>query len=1642
MAKKRLNRKVALIGSVVFVVAAFVVILAVLYFSRDPHKFIAEGDTALKLAQETTDPDQRKEIFRQVERKYGKAMGLAKTDELKVAILYRIAELYKSSEEWRKVLGCWTKIISLDKKDVPARYAMLKYLYIAAQSSPGSIWQDVSEQASEFIEIIEKPGADGELASMETSKLEIDELKQKQESAHRLGPYLYLIRGRANLETARLGLVTNREETLKQAVADLEKAQQSEPENTDAYLFLAQAATLRGDIETRKGDIDAEKTGRSEALAILKQGVDAAQDGVQANVNLLVTKYSFTKGDTEPNVQSRILAMEPEFVALENKFSSNPETFSAIASFYADYRLGYVYLDKAITAIDKAIKLDPNNVEYATLAATLYGKKYNIFNTKDDLNRANNIIRQALTLPDAQETTGPRSMVTRINQIRLHSMLILNHLGLILDSKMLVDEAEGQQMLTEAQQSVRKIEQLYGSGDDPQVIKWQGMAELAQARLNNEDPSAAIRKLYNTYTQLKASARSDASLSYILAKVFANSSESGAVGEFLSDAILHGIETLHPNARLDYSDLLIKATLWTWAVMGIDIFEQHCGVTDRSRILRIRANILARDFEEAQRNLEQIPHEDPNRMELTAAILTGKCRQIRYILEKRKEKPRAGIALQKILSQRTQQAEIEQRSTEQLTQDLKSHLSAFIESMDKLLPKDPNLVPNAMMTSLCEDAIATGHLDMATAITDKYLKYDPDNSTGLFYKRLLAEPEPANITDEKRKSIREEVITQIADPIRQTLTLGAFYQMNDEPDKAAEQFKKLAGVSGAKATLAADDSTHKRAAGYLFEIALDKKDWDLADSISQLAKHENMDDCSGDLYAARVALAKGQYETALAKIDSTLKQRPVFGYGYLFRARINALLGKEEAALADTRTAATINPLDKAITKDFAYQLYERNQRLGSSVSSAQLAEMKSALDWAIGLNPEDTRLMSFYAEYISDSDPERALALRQSLQENAPSIQNSLLLARMATRLAAEEAGKRRDALFQMAQTTLEQAKSIDPQNPAVLESYAEYYRQTGQSEKAEQMLAEQSLLLWRHFLRSGQYDEAKNVLEQSLEKNPKDVNTIKGLLLVAERASDKDAVKKYLDQLISVENTPDNHLSLVQTYLKMGLVSEGEQKLASFREKYPADGRGLFLAAWLSMRQGHLKEAMKMINKRLESDQSDSSAWLLRGNLNYMMADYQQAIMDLKQSKVLLDSPATRLLLARTYLRTGHREDAITELKPTAEDPQAPDEARLLLEEIYRRLGRKEQIEQFYTTMIEKLPDSVLWHIKAGGFAGETEDYETAEKEYQIALTKSEQRGRPNIEALGGYLKSLLLSKKFDKLFQDAGKYIDGNLATMAYYRMAEAKLKLGDRVSAVQYCTNAVQKAQTDENIPIQIQNMFYLVGDKEVEQLCNQKLQENPDSYTANLAMLTLCKLRGDYNKAIQYIDNCLKNAGENEPRQEKSLMQKAEIFILNFYKTSDNSNLKEAIKAYESLLEKKPNNTYVLNNISYILAENNLDLDKALEYAKRICEMRPDEPGYLDTYALALYKKGQFAEAMRVSQSALQQYQAQGILPPAVAYEHLGQSLEGIGELSQAHAAYEQALETGGKNLDKSTKERINASLERLGKNKSGETEQK
>jgi tetratricopeptide (TPR) repeat protein len=1322
------------------------------------------------------------------------------------------------------------------------------------------------------------------------------------------------------------------------------------------------------------------------------------------------------------------------------KFDSSARAHLELAGFYK--RLGPKELDKAMKAVEKAIELDKEDVACAMEAANLHYRRFSVYGERSSLYRALEVAKNALTLPDAKEASGPQRLANRMNRIVLNLLLANCYVEQVLEPCEIRTEEQTKEWLTNASQAVHEIEQILGSGEDPQVVMWLGMLELAKGNKN-----IAIRKLYAAYEQLKASGIEDvqpslvqryyARLSRVLAKTFHDTSEIGAVRNFWTSALRTGIAENNPEALLDYADVLLTLRDTDGALGAVNFFENQYWTNERSRALRISIYCEANQFDEAEDELADARPDDPNTVKLKLELVNAKITQLRIAIRRKQTADSLGPAFREVLG-------VDKEGIEPQLTELEGYRDAFAELVGKLLSTEPNAVEEAAIVTVCGNYIEEGKVEQARAIVNQFLEYFPVNTTALVYKNILSETEPGKISEQRRREIEEQVLSDIADPAEKPLKLGLFYQRYNEPNKAAEEFKKIlkmeilqeGGVEMLTLGQAEEITNAQRlAADYLLGIALAGSDWELAGKVVDVVRSRNIDECEGNFVAARLAVAKEDYKDALARVEECLRQKPVFSNALMLRSNINSALGNELASVEDAQRATSLNPLNGTIAKGLALGLYRRNQELGDNVLSDQLIEARTALDRAIPLNPGDLGLRSFYAESISATEPMRALAIRQNLQRTAPSIENAVLLGRLATETAIRSPNaERKEALFAIAAAAFEQAKAIDPYDKTMLNYYSAYYRVRGEDETAQQLLvdAQDQSLLWQHHFRSGRLEDAKDVLEQMYQADTNDAEVVRGLLLIAEKTVNQQAAKEYSEELLSLQSNAENHLLVVQTFLRIGLIKEAEYQLQSIKERYPEEARALLLEAWLAMRQGRLKEALQLTNRNLENNQDDAMAWRIRGEINILRADYGQAIIDLKRSKSLLDEPVTRVALAKAYRRAGRYEDAITELKSTIIQPQVPAEAMQLLEEILLQRGRKEDLRRFYDGIVSGPAGSVFWCNRAAAFEIAEGNFDNAVRLYQHAWQVSTESGRADVAALDGYLQALVLSGNLDKVFEEAGKHVDGEFAAVAFFRMADAKYELGDRASAVEYCHKAVDKAGTNALFMSDIvQKMNSLLGSRETLAYCEEKLQSEPDSLAANLAMFNLTNLNGEYNKAIGYIDKCLQIIGPDSPDKVNYTMRKAEMLTLAYAKTSDKSYLDRAIAAHESLLAEMPNNASVLNNLAYLLAENGERLTDALEYARRAHEARPNDPGFLDTYSYVLYKNGRYAEADEFLQAALQQYEQTKVSTPPEVFEHLGMIKEALGAPVEAVAAYEQALETGADKLPPPVVERVKSAVERL-----------
>jgi tetratricopeptide (TPR) repeat protein len=1663
MARRRLNKKVVLMGSTVFLLLALGAVAVILKLSRNPAQFIADGDAA-KAAGD----------YESARRSYARAIGLTRSSQDKIDLYFKLADVFNQTQDWRSILGCWQQIVTSDPQNLRARVGRLKYAYILADSLSGvgqsmnDYWEEALKQTTELMEVAQKAGVLNEpLAQWEPSFGAAEE-RRWAGGITRVGPCLYLIRGRAAMEMASLGSVTSPDELLAQAEGSLQKAKEMDPNNQDIYYYLARVVLQRGENAASRGNLGQKEAAARQADTILAEGVKATGNAPQACVNFVTRKFAVARTGRVAAARAQMQALQPEYQGLVEKFPENANAFAVTAEFYSVYSayLGSTAaaeaLNRAIDAAEKAATLDRNSVLYARFTSRLYYRKYSLLGNEAALRRAMELAERALTLPDAQDVAGPRQYARQVSRLSLCASLT----GWYVERMLTLDKSSPQraEMLTKAETAVHEIEQIRGSGQNPQVVMWQGMLDLARGNTGK-----AIRNLYAAYEQIKAASapqERDAFLSCTLANIFKGTTEIGAVIEFLGSTLGAGIIDTKPNVLLDYAETLLRARSYDMVLNAVGIFDERFGPTERSKVLRIEALIAKGHIPEAEEAVLRLSSADPNALRLGVSLTRAKASQLRNALRQERGSENSPIPLPSVKADDNGNGG---QSGQTLTAELRNLERQQADLMLQLLKAAPAAAEEQDVLQVCESLIGQKETATAKEIVDAFLKHAPESVEMLSYAGLLSEPDPSSCPEPRRREIREQAIRSIKDPLRRSIELGLLYQQQEQPDKAVAQWQEVLGATTAQAAgeepsylRAKQLSPRHEAASYLFDLARRQKNWSLAEEVANIAKQDNLDDCGGYLFAARLAFAKGENKEALSHLDECLRQRPIFSYGYMLRGNVQAALGNQLASIEDLKKAAGLNPMDPLVAKALANALYVRNRQLGDRLSSEQELEAKQAVERAIHLDPRDISALTAYAEMVGKDEPTKALALYQAIQVSTPSVPNAVVLGKLATQVALKETDEtKKRAFFAVAESAFQQARRMEPGNQFMLENYAEYYRARGENDKAMQLLAESkdSQLLWRHYFRTGRFDEAVKLLQQMYTEPANRVDALKGLILIAEEVADGDAVKKYSEELLALEDNLANRMGQIRAYLDIGLVQDAQLKLQSLKEKYPDEPMILLMEALLAKRQGDLDRALDLVNRNLQGNQGNAAAWRLRGEIGFLKGEYDQAVADLRKSRSLEDDPVTTIMLAKAYMVAGRAEEAISELKGILDKPGTPREARLLLESIYLKLGRNDAVKQLYADTLAQDPENVGWLNRAATFAINQRDYARAEDLYEKAY-RLKQKDASNqapadavrdlnfTAALDGYLLSLILGagesaaagpawhpEKVKKVFEEGGKYVDTPYGAAALCRMAEAKKKLGDVEAARDYCRKAVDKAWNNERMALEVLSRVYLLmGSDEVSKYCTERLRTDPSSLAANYTMFNLAKIEEDYDEAVSYIDKCIALCPADTPQHTEYIAQKAQILAIAHKKTSDNAYLEKAVGVYESLLEKTPknNNSVVLNNLAYMLAQSNLRLADALEYAKKALEQKPDEANYLDTYAFVLYKNGRNAEALQSLTAAIQQYEVQGAAPPEV-YEHLGMVHEALGDGKKALAAYRRALETGAGTMPKMMKERIDSAVGRLAK---------
>ena len=110
------------------------------------------------------------------------------------------------------------------------------------------------------------------------------------------------------------------------------------------------------------------------------------------------------------------------------------------------------------------------------------------------------------------------------------------------------------------------------------------------------------------------------------------------------------------------------------------------------------------------------------------------------------------------------------------------------------------------------------------------------------------------------------------------------------------------------------------------------------------------------------------------------------------------------------------------------------------------------------------------------------------------------------------------------------------------------------------------------------------------------------------------------------------------------------------------------------------------------------------------------------------------------------------------------------------------------------------------------------------------------------------------------------------------------------------------------------------------------------------------------------------------------------------------------KHYRKALDLNPNFAPAANNLAYLLAAQDKDVNEALVFARKAKEKLPNDPNVMDTLGLVYYKKGFYDNAIAEFRGSLEK-----IPENATVHYHLGMAYYKKGESDRARTSLKKAL---------------------------------
>ncbi|MCG8619880.1 MAG: tetratricopeptide repeat protein, partial [Desulfobacterales bacterium] len=558
-------------------------------------------------------------------------------------------------------------------------------------------------------------------------------------------------------------------------------------------------------------------------------------------------------------------------------------------------------------------------------------------------------------------------------------------------------------------------------------------------------------------------------------------------------------------------------------------------------------------------------------------------------------------------------------------------------------------------------------------------------------------------------------------------------------------------------------------------------------------------------------------------------------------------------------------------------------------------------------------------------------------------------------------------------AEIELKKALAISPENTNIYKGLFEFYMSRNNPDAARSVLedlintkpeqADPYIFLGNYHMGMGDLDKARTAFEKAVEKAPSNLNAHMLLARVFNAQGDAEKAEAYIKKALAA--SPDNY---------------------TVKNAY----------AEFHFSHGEFDKALALVEEILSQRPNFPSAKVLKGKILSRKRDYEGAVRLFSELiKEEPDSPAYHFLLGSALFEKGEIARAKSSLSTVLDNDPGHTQARILMATIHFRQGDLYLAEDNVKKVLATRPDHYNANLLMGNVLMAGKNNAEARDIFEKLI-----QADPNTPTAYYRLGLLARSeKKYDEALRNLTRALELNPSLMDVFSSLISVHAIRGQYDKALAAIDAHMKKRGDNTITAAI--MLNLKGNI---LLSKQDRPGAVDAYKASIQnnprymtpYLTLAKLYGaskDWGETEKvYLDLVAR-------RQDQALPYG---LLGTLYERMGKPDQAEAM--YLKALEVDPNHIPAVNNLAYLYAQQDRELNKALELARQAKERLGRIPAIMDTLGWVYYKKGLFESAAQEFLSCTEKEPSNPIF-----HYHLGLAYDKIGHSKKAKAALTAAL---------------------------------